>query len=372
MIPPADRAYLVIPKLIPQPTWGGTYILGYKGWQNLAFANTAIGQSYELSSKSLLSLASSSQDPVFAPEFDSYPENSFPISQLIRDELKTLIKFTQAKGNSFQIHVKPGSPNSHWLPKPESWYFFEEGIATLGIKNLAHLTRYKEAALKLDAQIKTLSEKIKNKSMTLENAKLRIKELIAAINIYNYVNLVRVPAGSIVDLSQGGVHHSWEEDESLPKGNIVYEVQMDVMDHAATIRSFDKGKITSEGTTRPLQIEDYFRYLDTTPENNTPQTLLKTKKNLLQDKSLQVSEVFKTKYYTLHELEFKDIVKNQYTDTANKSFHHLFVKDGALEYQDAQVTLEVSSGHSIFIPTQVGKYSLQPLHKSSTVLKTYL
>ncbi len=383
-----NRAYLVVPKLIAQPTWGGTYIIVFKGWQNLPFAQTAIGQSYELYSKSLLSKASSSEDPSFQPEFDSYPENSFPISQLIgqdkekvlgtnsisksQGELKTLIKFTQAKGNSFQIHVKAKTKSDKWLPKPESWYYFENGIATLGIKDLSKLDNYKNAVIKIDSGIKLISDKFKNKKISLEEAKMLINKLISDNNIYDFINLVRVPANSIVDLSQGGVHHSWEEDESLPKGNIVYEVQADVMDHMSTIRSFDKGKMNDDGNVRPLQINDYFRYLDTSAQNNNPQTLLKKRKALFQDNNLQVSEVFATEYYNLNELELKSKATNQYTDTQGKSFHHLFVKDGELEYQDVKVTLTVSPGHSIFIPAGVGRYSLKNQTSQTTVLQTFI
>ena len=105
-----SRPYLVIPKLIDQPTWGGQYIVAAKGWAGRAGLGEAkIGQSYELFSGSNLSLLSSSEDPAFAGEFtdrdavqvQTAPENSIPISRLPDGSSVFLIKFTQALGNSF-------------------------------------------------------------------------------------------------------------------------------------------------------------------------------------------------------------------------------------------------------------------------------
>ena len=63
------RPYLVIPKLIEQPTWGGQYIVTTKGWLHHSnWAELKIGQSYELFSGSNLSLLTSSEDPNFTGE----------------------------------------------------------------------------------------------------------------------------------------------------------------------------------------------------------------------------------------------------------------------------------------------------------------
>ena len=52
---PLAKIYLIIPKLIEQPTWGGDYILNFKNWQNQdVFKGLKIGQSYELYSETKL------------------------------------------------------------------------------------------------------------------------------------------------------------------------------------------------------------------------------------------------------------------------------------------------------------------------------
>jgi len=77
-----NRAYLIIPKLIEQPTWGGRYIMKEKGWQKHPDAQRKIGQSYELYSGSYLSLATDTADAAFQPELDSIPRDAFQIEQI--------------------------------------------------------------------------------------------------------------------------------------------------------------------------------------------------------------------------------------------------------------------------------------------------
>ena len=61
------KLFLVVPKIIEQPTWGGDYILGLKKWRDKApFPGLKIGQSYELFSGSFLRAdIQSSADPAF-------------------------------------------------------------------------------------------------------------------------------------------------------------------------------------------------------------------------------------------------------------------------------------------------------------------
>src|SRR5689334_1045070 len=90
--PNLRRPYLVVPKLIEQPTWGGELIVKTKGWSHVEPINTMkIGQSYELFSGSNLSLLESTDDPAFAGELtnrdavakQSHPDDSVALSSLI-------------------------------------------------------------------------------------------------------------------------------------------------------------------------------------------------------------------------------------------------------------------------------------------------
>ena len=141
------RPYLIIPKLIPQPTWGGNYIANLKGWSKYADLETKkIGQSYELSSASLLSVdVLDSSDPNFFNIVnDGWAKRTLPVRQLVPN-INLLIKINQALGNSFQLHIKPGVSDLFWKAKPESWYFLEPGYISLGVKNEVNIGDYKKA-----------------------------------------------------------------------------------------------------------------------------------------------------------------------------------------------------------------------------------
>jgi len=68
--------------------------------------------------------------------------------------------------------------DSRWQPKMESWYYFEDGLATLGLKKGINIDDYKNACLKIDEKMKSLSNKILNKQMNLDEAKEIAKEFI--------------------------------------------------------------------------------------------------------------------------------------------------------------------------------------------------
>ncbi|MCR4263857.1 MAG: hypothetical protein NUV98_04035, partial [Candidatus Roizmanbacteria bacterium] len=207
-----NRAYLIVPKLIEQPTWGGFYIMKAKGWQKHPEAKRKIGQSYELYSGSYLSLATDTSDPSFQPELDSIPQDAFQIEQIrsedaegllgtrgvkkYNEELKTLIKFTQAKGNSYQLHVK--EPDGLWQPKPESWYFFEKGLATLGIRDKKKLGAYQKACKEIEKYLQSISQKVLSGALSLKEGRQLSKSFCGKKHIDQYVNTVTIPKNSIV------------------------------------------------------------------------------------------------------------------------------------------------------------------------------
>ncbi|MBI4136655.1 hypothetical protein HY469_01180 [Candidatus Roizmanbacteria bacterium] len=382
-----NRAYLILPKLIEQPTWGGYYIMKAKGWEHHPDATRKFGQSYELYSGSYLSLAIDTREKLFQPEIDSIPHNAFQIEQIRSEyadgllgtrgmrkyagELKTLIKFTQAKGNSFQLHVK--EPDGPWLPKPESWYFIENGLATVGIKNARKISEYKKICSDIESYMQSLSQKVLTGALSLDEARDLSKAYCTKKNVYRFVNTVPVPKRRVVDLHHGGIHHSWEEDTKIiPRGNIVYEVQVDVTDDVSTLRSFDKGKIQDDGTVRPLQIDDYFRHLDASKKRNDPDVLITEPHEVLHEETITISTIFDTDYYHVDELSFSGKIPEEYTNTQHETFHHIFVLEGSLRYHDSSIDLQVGAGHSFIVPAAVGRYSIQTEHKRTIVLKTYL
>ncbi len=385
------KPYLIIPKLIEQPTWGGSYIPLLKGYQELDFLkNKKIGQSYDLFGESKLATQiSDSRNKRFIPELgfankadilqkfffltqhDDYEilsdlVNQHPDEMLGKPlykrygKMPLLIKITQSAGNSFQLHIKPGEKRGKWTPKPESWYYLEDGFITFGIKDGCDLNQYKKTCLEVEKEMNSLSNMAVTGNISLEEARQKAKAFIQLHDPHEFVNLHHVHKHELVDLSLGGLHHSWEENRSIcPLGNILYEIQLDVMDPRCTIRSFDQGKFNPDGTVRKIHIEDYFALLDTDPLHNDFQRM-KLKR---QDKRL-----LSTPHYNLDVLELSSKILEQ----TNNSFIHLYVREGSAEVSADEGSVVLTSGHSCFIPEFAGQYGIVPKTENTVILKTYI
>lgn len=349
------QPYIIVPHLIEQPTWGGSYICKKKGWlEKPETKGKKIGQSYELYSETKLALnLKTTDDSSFGPGYT----NTLDINAFKEMRPFPLIKFTQAKGNSFQLHIRPTQTDPHWKPKAESWYYFENGKITFGIKKGTNIEEYKKTCHAINEKMKELSRDVVEKKKSKEEAVQMAQDFIKQLNPWQYVNVHNTKAGDVVDLSGGGLHHSWEEDEvACPLGNIVYEVQQDVMDPYCTIRSFDQGKLKEDGTIRTIQIDDYFKYLD-----------LDEKRNTLSIDKNENGVLFDTPLYSLSSLLIEGNKKMEGTT----SFHHLFVKEGKITVADTEGNeITVGRGHSAFVPNGVS-YEIQS-HAPSEILLTYL
>lgn len=389
------RPYLVIPKLIEQPTWGGTYIVESKGWQNRPdLTGKKIGQSYELYDKSNLSLALSSSDPEFSGEItdnkqvavQSKREHSVPVAHLISEDaaavlgnrivkqygmsMHLLLKYTQALGNSFQLHIPDGITNPKWKPKPESWYYFEPGLITCGVKKGVSWEAYKHAMLELDARMHEIARSVSQGELAYDDAKGKISSLVTEYDPWQYVNLVRVEPGTLLDLSPCGIHHSWEEDlKTIPLGNVLYEIQLNVMDDVATLRSFDKGKMSKEGKLRPLQIEEYFAYADRSESANDPDTHMRRAVPVSESPTYVHERLLESKYYSMDRIRFR--TKNAEFTESIDTFRHLFVKSGAVDVVSHGVSVYAGQGHSVFVPAACKQYSLHAQAGNTEVLISY-
>lgn len=385
------KPYLIIPKLIEQSTWGGHYILQLKNWQSKPFLkDKKIGQSYELFGDSKLALhINDSENDAFIPEFgfadksDTIKENFnleehtdfVTLSTIVKNQaneilgpkvnekygtMPLLIKMNQAAGNSFQLHVKPGTKHNRWQPKPESWYYLEDGYVTCGIKPEIDVEEYKKTCHEINEKMKELSTKVKNNELSLEEAKNIAHEFIQIKNPWQFVQTHEAKKYDLLDLSAGAVHHSWEENkEKFPLGNIVYEVQVDVMDPFCTIRSFDQGKLKDDGSIREIHIDDYFEFLDRDAENNNIENLRKTR---------QGNQLLRTPYYAVDIFEIDDFIN----DSTQDSFVQLYVREGNIDVVTTDGTVHMTTGHSCFIPYAVGDYDIRSNHGKSVVLKTFI
>ncbi|MFZ2206772.1 MAG: hypothetical protein WA061_04085 [Microgenomates group bacterium] len=349
------KPYIIVPHLIEQPTWGGSYICEMKDWlMKEGVKGKKIGQSYELYSGTKLAVGlSSTESQEYGPQYGK----TINISLFSEDRPFPLIKFTQAKGNSFQLHVRPTENDQYWQPKAESWYYFEDGKITFGLKKGVDIDEYKNCCFEINNKMKELSSLVVEKSMTRAQADQLAREFITEKNPWQFVNTHIVKKGDVVDLSGGGLHHSWEEDLSAcPQGNILYEIQQDVMDPVSTIRSFDQGKFKEDGTIRDIQIDDYFKHIDQDEKRNT-----------LSIEKKEDGQLFDTPFYSLTSLKL-EADKNM---KSTSSFHHLFVKDGSIEVVDESgESIQIGRGHSCFIPQGI-RYVIHPKIQGELLL-TYL
>lgn len=379
----STRPYIIVPLLIEQPTWGGDYIPRLKGLGHL-LDQKKIGQSYELFEHSLLStayktshhptVALAAPDDVLNHKIISGEKNqTFKIDELYGGDSKidTLIKLNQATGNSYQLHVK--EETDKWKPKPESWYFMESGLVSLGVKPDADWVDYEQTCRQVEAMAEKLSQQVRDKKLPLDQARTKLQQYVATNNPQDYVNLLQVGRNQAIDLTECGVHHSWEEhDHSHPHGNVVYEVQKNVYDPESTIRSFDRGKIKDDGSLRPVQIDDYFKFIDRSETANDPETHFRKGKLLKKSSTYTVREMFSTRYYHLYKLSLSGSVSNKFTEVEN-SFHHLFAQEGnfTLDWNDS--TWTITQGFSLFLPPNIGSYQLKPFKsRHATILQTKL
>lgn len=385
------KPYLIIPKLIHQPTWGGKYIVETKNLDYLPFLSKySIGQSYELfSDTKLLTNTTDSTDKNFCPEIgfadkadivkeyfslksnvdfvniqDIILENEEMVlgKKVVEKyhKMPLLIKVTQAKGNSFQLHVKENVIDSRWKPKPESWYYFEAGLLTCGIREGISVKEYEDTCRLVDKEMHRISSEIKSGKISVEEGRLTAKQFIQKNNPLRFVNLVQADKYDIYDMSTGGLHHSWEEDNvRFPQGNIVYEVQQDQMDPVSTVRCFDQGKIKDDGSIREINIDDYFKYLDTTPETNDL--------NRIRKRSEGVTAL-STEYYAM------DVIEVEYQQKLKKaeSFIHLYVREGDVIVETDEGLVRLTTGYSCFVAQTVSDVIIRAKKPNSVVLKTYI
>ncbi|MBP7875771.1 hypothetical protein KA012_02125 [Candidatus Woesebacteria bacterium] len=370
------QPFYIIPLLIKQPTWGGSYIVETKQLLDPILRGLRIGQSYELSSDSRVSTDPATQDcfiltdsglaeaQQFGPSTENYDLQSIVMMDPVailgeawakkEPNLTLLIKFNQAKNNSYQVHIRPGNEFHGWQAKPETWYYLEDGKATLGLKQGVDVAEYKRCCVEIDAFSRDISRQIKEEELDVASAREQLATFIEEHSPRQFVNSVAVPRGSVVNLWEGGVHHSWEADESLPHGNIVFEVQLSVKDERSTLRSFDQGNIKDTGDVRPLHIEDYFQAINTSPLDNSPEKLV-TQPQGHSDGAVNLTNLCITPYYQMQKIEFASPGS---TTRETASFHHIYVHDGEARIEWRDQTFDIKSGRSMFIPAACGKYIL--------------
>lgn len=380
--------WYIAPLLVEQPTWGGQYIARAKSLTDPHLLSRNIGQAFELFDGTQVTQTPQRTDSYtyFTASATNLKEQqrrgrgkTKPLQSLIaadpasilgqryqavhQNSLNTLIKFTQALNNSYQVHVKPGHEFGHWQAKPESWYYFEPGIITLGLVPNCDVAAYHRRSQEIDDYAHSLSHAVNQGKLKTETARTQLDAFIQQDHPRRFVNTVEVQADQVVDLSECGIHHSWEIGPSAPQGNIVYEVQVDVKDDFCTLRSFDQGKMKDDGSVRPLSIDDYFKALDPDPQFNHPARFFRPAP---ASKRGSLIPVFQTPAYRM---DLVNLDANESIEVKQDyCFHHLFVKEGLVTLLTGTNEYLMEPGWSLFVPAVVRHYRLRASQESRVLV----
>ena len=357
-------------ELIEQPSWGGRYIIDLKGLSDdPQWAGKKVGQSYELAKASKL--------------IDPQGGAVLPLSELIQadpagllgqkvldkfgPDLSLLIKLTQAKGNSFQVHLPEGKALGQWVPKPEAWFYLAPGLFTFGLKAGTSFDAYSRVLHTIDDEMGRLSREVQSGRFTVEDARAQAKLRIQSLDPYAYVNLVEAHTDDVIDLTAGGIHHSWEEDAvRFPDGNLVYEVQVDVPDERCSMRGFDKGKFLEGGGLRPTHVADYLATIEPDPAHNELSRHIRKPIVVTDEPNGKVESLFRTAHFATDRLTIP--AGAALPMSLADGFHHLFVHAG-----EATIAgLAIAQGRSYILPAALGEYALGAGDKDAVLLKTYL
>ena len=357
-------------ELIEQPSWGGRYIIDLKGLtDDPAWQGKLVGQSYELARGSKLVDPDGGRITALTDliALDASALLGDPVIAKYGSDLSLLIKLTQAKGNSFQVHLPEGKTLGHWLPKPEAWFYLAPGLYTFGLKAGTSYEAYSRVLRTIDDEMQRLSKEVKAGKRSVDDARHQAKDRIQSLDPYAYVNLVDAKTDDIVDLTAGGIHHSWEDDSvRFPNGNLVYEVQVDVPDENCSMRGFDKGKLLDDGGLRPTHVADYLATIEQDQAHNDLSQHIRTPQVIDTGVGTKTEALFRTPYFNLDRLSAEH--SSALTQSTARGFHHLFLHGGRAKIGD--LTLE--QGRSYFVPGATGEYTIEACDTDIVILKTFL
>lgn len=361
--------FRVVHELIEQPSWGGDFITKLKGLdQTHEWSGKKVGQAYELAIGSRVVDLATGIEYALNQVVQDAPEQILG-AQVVEKHggtLNLLIKLTQAKGNSFQVHLPEGEHLNHWLPKPEAWFYLGPGLYTFGLRDGISYADFSAALKSIDAKMHALSEEVISGKLDVEEARKQAAAHIEELDPYQYINTVHAKTDDIVDLTAGGIHHSWEEDnEAYPEGNLVYEVQVDVQDEFCSMRGFDKGKILDNGKIRPTHVDDYLATVSQDPERSDLSRYIQKPELLSENGGKKREALFRTRYFNLDRL-IASAGSTEVISTAG-GLQHLFVLAG----EGTLDTYPIKAGESYVVTAQGGSVDLAA-NSGLTILQTWL
>jgi len=171
-----------------------------------------------------------------------------------------------------------------------------------------------------------------------------LKEAIADNTLEELLNIIPSKKGDIFFVEAGTVH-------AIGKGNVIVEIQQN---SNVTYRLYDYGRRDKDGNTRDLHVEKGVK----------ASSLSRWKPKEFPRNSDDTRVLASCEYFTVKEIKLcgeKTFLADE------KSYHALVVADGEAEITSQDYMQKIKAGETIFIPANMGKYSLTG---NATVLLT--
>lgn len=232
------------------------------------------------------------------------------------DSFPVLIKLIDAKDNlSVQVHPydEYAQRVEHEQGKTEAWYVIdcEEGAELI-------------YGFKKEISSKEFEESIKNDTLL------------------EAVNSVPVKKGDLFFIEAGTLH-------AIGKGILLAEVQQN---SNSTYRVYDYGRVGADGKPRELHIKKAVDVTSCTPPTHPYGAKPVTEKG----EGYEVAELVNCDIFKSYSVR----IGEGYTDKADKeSFVSLLSLDGDFTFVCGDTQLTLNKGESIFIPADMGKYTVK-------------
>ncbi len=174
--------------------------------------------------------------------------------------------------------------------------------------------------------------------------KARLEKEIQNKSVENVLNAVKSKKGDVFFVEAGTIH-------AIGKGNIIAEIQQN---SNVTYRLYDYGRIGKDGKERELHIEKGVKSANCS----------KTKIRKIPVCSDETRLLGSCEYFAVKEVKLKG---NKTFIADEKSYHALMVTEGSAELSSDRYNEELSMGQTVFIPANMGEYTLSG---KATVLLT--
>jgi mannose-6-phosphate isomerase len=246
-------------------------------------------------------------------------------------EFPLLVKIIDAKDMlSVQVHPdEAGAKDTGGDPKTEMWYVLAaepRAKVYVGVKPGVTPASFKEA-------------------LSGEKAGELLGELPVA-------------RGDVILIPGGRIH-------AIGPGCMLLEV---MQNSNTTYRLFDWKRLGKDGQPRALQVNKALKVVRWNDQNPSKVDLASHPMPFDGDGNATV-ELLKTPFFRFEKMI---LAKSLQCVTGGRTFHILFVEDGAAELSYKSEKMQIESGMTVLVPAALSKYKLTSKRKSATILRVSL